>query len=197
MLKGKVWEIQGDKFILDCMGVGYLISAPSGLLSRTQAGQEITLYTHLIVREDEMSLYGFSSATEKELFLMLLSVSGVGPKVGLAILSTLGTLQTESAIANGDVKTLTKVPGIGKKTAQRLILELKDKFKDRIISSEIGDEEIFLNDQVAQSEAMETLLALGFSQEEAKKALQGIKDPQNLATEEQVRLALRALAAGK
>lgn len=197
MLKGKVWEIQGDKLILDCLGVGYQISAPSGLLSRAQVGQEFTLYTHLIVREDEMSLYGFSSAAEKELFLMLLSVSGVGPKVGLAILSTLGTLQTESAIANGDVKTLTKVPGVGKKTAQRSILELKDKFKDRVSNSENGDEEILLNDQVAQSEAMETLLALGFSQEEAKKALQGIKEPQNLATEEQVRLALRALAAGK
>ncbi|NMA67865.1 MAG: Holliday junction branch migration protein RuvA, partial [Desulfitobacterium sp.] len=116
MLRGKVWEIQEDKLILDCLGVGYQVSVPTGLLSRIQVEQEITLYTHLIPREDEIFLYGFSSAAEKELFLMFLSVSGVGPKVAMAILSTLGTSQAENAIANANVSILTKVPGIGKKT---------------------------------------------------------------------------------
>lgn len=197
MLRGKVWEIQEDKLILDCLGVGYQVSVPSGLLSRIQVDQEITLYTHLIPREDEIFLYGFFSAAEKELFLMLLSVSGVGPKVAMAILSTLGTNQAESAIANANVSVLTKVPGIGKKTAQRVILELKDKFKDRVTVPERGDEVTPLNSLMAHSEAMETLLALGFTQEEAKKALQGITNVQDLSTEEQVRLALRALADGK
>lgn len=197
MLRGKVWEILEDKLILDCLGVGYQVSVPSGLLSRIQVDQEITLYTHLIPREDEIFLYGFFSAAEKELFLMLLSVSGVGPKVAMAILSTLGTNQAESAIANANVSVLTKVPGIGKKTAQRVILELKDKFKDRVTVPERGDEVTPLNSLMAHSEAMETLLALGFTQEEAKKALQGITNVQDLSTEEQVRLALRALADGK
>ena len=129
---------------------------------------------------------------------MMLSVSGIGPKASLSILSTLGSGQTESAIASENVTLLTKVPGIGKKTAQRQILELKEKFKDRVVSSADGDASGVISPAVFQSEAMETLLALGFSQEEAKKALQSLPDSsQSSSTEEQVRLALRLLATVK
>ncbi|MGE4273466.1 MAG: Holliday junction branch migration protein RuvA [Desulfitobacterium sp.] len=198
MLRGKVWEIQTDKLILDVQGVGYLIATPYGLLTKLHPDQEVTIYTHVILREDELALYGFSSVAEKEVFLMLLTVSGVGPKAALSILSTLGTGQTESAIASENITILTKVPGIGKKTAQRLILELKEKFKDRVIPSDGADSSPAMPLLASGSEAMETLLALGFSQEEAKKALQSLPvTDQGMSTEEQVRLALRSLAAIK
>jgi len=193
MLRGKVWEIQADKLILDVQGVGYQLSAPHGLLAKAQVGQELIIYTHVILREDDLSLYGFSSAAEKELFLLMLSVSGVGPKAALSILSVLGSSQTEKAIVSENIALLTKVPGIGKKTAQRLVLELKEKFKGRNLPLDEGSPVIL--PQGAFSEAMETLLALGFSQEEAKKALQALPEgAQNAGTEEMVRLALRSLA---
>ncbi len=196
MLKGKVWEIQSEKLILDVQGVGYQISTPYGFLAKCHAGQEITVYTHVILREDELALYGFSSMPEKELFLQMLTVSGIGPKASLSILSTLGSAQTESAIAGENLTLLTKVPGIGKKTAQRLILELKEKFKGKAVALE-GSDSIMLQEQgLIHSEVLETLLALGFSQEEAKKALQTLPDSgRQLSVEEQVRFALRALAA--
>lgn len=199
MLRGKVWEIQSEKLILDVQGVGYQISTPYGFLAKSHAGQEVTVYTHVILREEELALYGFSSMAEKELFLQMLTVSGIGPKASLSILSTLGSAQTESAIASENLTLLTKVPGIGKKTAQRLILELKEKFKGKAVAAFGGADSIMTQEQeLIHSEAMETLLALGFSQEEAKKALQTLQDSgQELSVEEQVRLALRSLAAKK
>lgn len=197
MLKGKVWEIQSEKLILDVQGVGYQISTPYGFLAKCHAGQEITVYTHVILREEELALYGFSSMPEKELFLQMLTVSGIGPKASLSILSTLGSAQTESAIASENLTLLTKVPGIGKKTAQRLVLELKEKFKGKAAATLDGPESIMTPGQgLIQSEVLETLLALGFSQDEAKKALQTFQDSgRELSVEEQVRLALRALAS--
>lgn len=197
MLRGKVWEIQAEKLILDVQGVGYQISTPYGFLAKCHPGQEITVYTHVILREEELALYGFSSMTEKELFLQMLTVSGIGPKASLSILSTLGSVQTESAIASENLTLLTKVPGIGKKTAQRLVLELKEKFKGKAVATLEGPDSVMTPGQgLTHSEAMETLLALGFSQEEAKKALQALPDSgRELSVEEQVRLALRALAA--
>lgn len=197
MLRGKIWEIQAEKLILDVQGVGYQISAPYGFLAKLRAGQDVTVYTHVILREEELALYGFSSLSEKELFLQMLSVSGIGPKAALSILSTLGSAQAESAIARENLTLLTKVPGIGKKTAQRLILELKEKFKGKVLAATPEIESgIPLTQDPVHSEAMETLLALGFSQDEAKKALQTLPDAgQNLSLEELVRLALRALAS--
>lgn len=199
MLRGKVWEIQSEKLILDVQGVGYQVATPYGFLAKCRAGQEIIVYTHVILREDELALYGFSSMAEKDLFLQMITVSGIGPKASLSILSTLGSAQTESAIASENLTLLTKVPGIGKKTAQRLILELKEKFKGKAITAFGGPDSTLAQDQgFIHSEAMETLLALGFSQEEAKKALQALQDAgQELSVEEQVRLALRSLAAKK
>lgn len=199
MLRGRVWEIQSEKLILDVQGVGYQIATPYGFLAKCQAGQEITVYTHVILREDELALYGFASMAEKELFLQMITVSGIGPKASLSILSTLGSAQTESAIASENLTLLTKVPGIGKKTAQRLILELKEKFKGKAFNALGGPDSTMAQGQgFIYSEAIETLLALGFSLEEAKKALQPLQDAeQELSVEEQVRIALRSLAAKK
>ena len=200
MLKGKVWEIQSDKLILDVNGVGYQVSIPYGFLTRLKTGQETTVYTHVIMREDELSLYGFSSMAEKELFLQMLTVSGIGPKAALSILSTLGSAQAESAIAGENLTLLTKVPGIGKKTAQRLILELKEKFKGKALIPTDDGMNIEQVQSLAISEAMETLLALGFSQDEAKSALKAVEESaqgENKSVEDQVRLALRAIGAQK
>ncbi|HVJ50431.1 Holliday junction branch migration protein RuvA [Desulfitobacterium sp.] len=195
MLRGKVWEIQTDKLVLDVQGTGYLLAVPYGLLSKLHPGLELVLYTHVVSREDELSLYGFSSLAEKEIFLQMLSVSGIGPKAALSILSTLGSAQAQSAIAGENLTVLTKVPGIGKKTAQRLVLELREKFKGK---AGVDESYVSLEGAGLQSEALETLLALGFSLEEGKRALARVQtDGRELTIEEQVKEALRSIALQK
>ena len=194
MLRGKVWEIQSERLVIDVQGVGYLMTVPYGLLAKASPGQELVIYTHVVMREDDLSLYGFSSLEEKQLFLELLSVAGIGPKAAISLLSTFGAVQIQSAIVSENLILLTKVPGIGKKTAQRLILELKEKFKGH--SSFPAEGEAFADVSVlSHSEALETLLALGFGMEEARQALGHIlKDGGDLTTEDQVKRALRLLA---
>jgi len=194
MLRGKVWEIQGERLVLDVQGTGYLLTVPYGLLAKAHPGEELVVYTHVVMREDDLSLYGFSSFEEKQLFLQMLSVSGIGPKAAISLLSTFGAVQIESAIASENLNLLTKVPGIGKKTAQRLILELKEKFRGRG-SVPVGGSSYSEPPARIHSEALETLLALGFGLDEAKQALsQAQKDGGELTTEEQVKKALRLLA---
>lgn len=196
MLRGKVWEIQSERLVMDVQGVGYLLTVPYGLLTKSSPGQELVVYTHVVMREDDISLYGFSSLEEKQLFLEMLSVSGIGPKAAISLLSTFGAVQIESAIVSENLNLLTKVPGIGKKTAQRLILELKEKFKGHV-SFPTGGESLSGPSPLTHSEALQTLLALGFGLEEARPALKhALKDSGDLTTEEQVKKALRVLAGG-
>ena len=196
MLRGKVWEIQAERLIVDVQGVGYLLTAPAGLLAKAVLGQEIVVYTHVVIREDDLALYGFSSAEEKQLFLEMLGVSGIGPKVAVAFLSAFGAPQLKNTIANEDFQMLTKVPGVGKKTAQRLVLELKEKFKNHVFFPGRG-EDLGAASLPGHSEALQTLLALGFGLDEARPALALVlKDGGDLETEEQVKRALRALAGG-
>ena len=195
MLRGKVWEIQAERLVIDVQGVGYLLTVPYGLLAKSCPGQEIVVYTHVVMREDDSSLYGFSSLEEKQLFLEMLSVSGIGPKAAISLLSTFGAVQIESAIVSENLNLLTKVPGIGKKTAQRLILELKEKFKGHV-SLPVGGESFSTPSLLTQSEALQTLLALGFGLDEARQALGLVlKDSGELTTEEQVKKALRLLTS--
>ncbi len=193
MLRGKVWEIQSERLVIDVHGTGYLLTVPYGLLSKAYPEQELVVYTHVVVREDDLSLYGFSSYEEKQLFLEMLSVSGIGPKAAISLLSTFGAVQIQSAIVSENLNLLTKVPGIGKKTAQRLILELKEKFKGHS-SFPTGGGSLSEPSSLTHSEAVQTLLALGFGLEEARQALgQVLKDSLELTTEEQVKKALRLL----
>lgn len=120
--------------VVECAGVGYYCQTTVNTLRQLKTGTEVTLYTYLIVREDAMELFGFATTTELETFKTLISVSGVGPKAGLAILSQLTPEQVAMAIATDDVKTITKAQGIGKKIAQRIILELKDKLAKAAVS---------------------------------------------------------------
>jgi Holliday junction DNA helicase RuvA len=195
MLRGKVWEIQSERLVIDVQGVGYLLTVPYGLLAKSCPGQELVVYTHVVMREDDLSLYGFSSLEEKQLFLEMLSVSGIGPKAAISLLSTFGTVQIESAIISENLNLLTKVPGIGKKTAQRLILELKEKIKGHV-SLPMGGETSSTPSPLMHSEALQTLLALGFGLEEARQALGRQKDGGDSTTEEQVKKALLMLAGG-
>lgn len=195
MLRGKVWEIQADRLVVDVNGSGYILTVPYSLLAKSFPGQELIVYTHVIMRDADLSLYGFSSLEEKQLFLQMLSVSGIGPKVAISLLSTFSVVQIENAIINKDLNQLTKVPGIGKKTAQRLILELKEKIK-ATGSSPTGEESFSTPSGFTHSEAVQTLLALGFSMDEAKHALElALKDGEELTTEEQVKKALRLLGS--
>lgn len=197
MLRGTVWEIQAERLVLDVHGTGYLLTVPHGLLAKAYPGLELVVYTHVVMREDDLSLYGFSSLEEKQLFLEMLSVSGIGPKAAISLLSTFGAVQIESAIASENLNLLTKVPGIGKKTAQRLILELKEKFKGHS-SFTTGGESFSDPSSLAHSEAHQTLLALGFGLDEARQALgQVLKDGGDLTTEVQVKRALRLLSGSK
>lgn len=196
MLRGKVWEIQAERLVIDVHGTGYLLTVPHGLLAKSYPEQELVLYTHVVVREDDLSLYGFSSYEEKQLFLEMLSVSGIGPKAAISLLSTFGAVQIQNAIVSENLNLLTKVPGIGKKTAQRLILELKEKFRGHSsFSTEGGSPSEAISH--THSEALQTLLALGFSLDEARKALNHVlKEDKEITTEDQVKKALRLLARG-
>ncbi len=192
MLRGRVWEIQAENIVLDVQGVGYLLAVPLGLLSKVRTGQDLFLYTHMHVREDELSLYGFDSIEEKRLFLLMLSVSGIGPKASLAILSTFTPEEIQGAISSENISLLTKVPGIGKKIAQRLVLELKEKFKGPIVTVRNSP-----GGHLGNSDALETLLALGYNMAEARQALGQLNgEADALTTEEQIKGALRVLTKG-
>lgn len=177
-----------DGLVLDVGGVGYLIAATPSVLRRVEEGHELTVETYLHVREDAMQLYGFSDAGERELFTQLLTVTGIGPKVALAVVSGSPAADLRRAIALGDHARFQAIPGIGKKTAERIVLELKEKVGlegDLVVSPAVGTSSHLV--------AREALVELGYSVVEAEQALAAV-DPE-LPTEERIRLALRGAAA--
>jgi len=182
-LRGKPVGSGAEGLILDVNGVGYLVHATPRALARAD-GAELTVETYLHVREDALSLYGFADAEERELFIQLLSVSGIGPKVALAIVSGSTPAELRRAIAREDTARFQAIPGIGKKTAQRVVLELKEKLT--------GSELVPYGDAGSDRHlvAREALVELGYTLVEAEHALARI-DPE-LPPEERVRLALRA-----
>lgn len=197
-LRGKLAWSGTDQAVIDVGGVGYRVYTPSSTRARLpEAGREAKIYTYLHVREDALTLYGFTSEDEYQLFELLLGVSGVGPKVALGILSGVTPEGFRRAVVFEDLATLTNIPGVGKKTAQRLILELKDKVgaigpvpTEMIAATSPG----LQGD--AWSEALEALVSLGYSRVEAGQALEKNKgaagtDP---LPEQLVRLGLKALA---
>lgn len=193
-LRGILAE-KGDGFIIiDVNGVGYYVNVPSNAGAYLKAeGEEVTVYTHMSVREDDVSLYGFSGRGELEAFRKLITVSGVGAKAGISIMSSFTLEQLRQAIAFEDAKTLQKANGIGKKTAERIVLELKDKF-GAVGSADPAVAEAM---EVAapaggRAEAVTALIALGYSRAEAMAALAGV-DEQNLSTEEYIKRALKNL----
>ena len=193
-LSGTVAHIEPFLAVIDCGGVGYACRTTSFTLSRIKTGEKAKLYTYLSVREDAMDLYGFSSQEERRLFQLLTSVSGVGPKAALAVLSSSTPENLALSIITGDEKALTAAQGVGKKIAQRVILELKDKLaKGQSISAageNISGPAVTIIPQNKLSEASAALAVLGYSQGEINTALKGIDiDAQPL--EQIIRLALK------
>ena len=174
-----------EGLVLDVGGVGYLVAATPSALRRADGVTEVTLETYLHVRDDVLQLYGFSDTAERALFIHLLGVSGIGPKVALAIVSSAPPADLHRAIALGDVARFQAIPGIGKKTAERIALELKDSIADAI---EPGVEPHAPRELVAR----DALVELGYSVVEAERALARV-DP-DLPAEERVREALRSAA---
>jgi holliday junction DNA helicase RuvA len=184
-LRGTPVSSSADGLVLDVGGVGYLLAVTPGAARKASGEDEVTLDTYLIVREDALQLYGFADAEERELFSHLLSVSGVGPKVALAIVSGSRPAELRRAIALEDTARFEAIPGIGRKTAQRVVLELKEKLAAGVDIAPIAGGS---TDLVAR----DALVELGYSPVEAERALAGV-DPE-LPAEERVRVALRRAA---
>ena len=176
-LQGKLFKKQAPYLGVDVNGIGYGLQASLTTFAYLpECGQDVTLYTHLLIREDAHQLFGFIDHQEKEMFLTLIKVNGVGPKLALAILSTLDTAQLVHAVQQDDVTGLTRIPGIGKKTAERLLIELRDKV-DLLGDSnqDFSAVSVSVNPQSEQyikQEASEALQALGYKPHDASRAVQ-------------------------
>jgi Holliday junction DNA helicase RuvA len=185
-LQGKLEAIALDSVIVNVNGVGFQVFLPTSTLSTIgNVGKEVKLYTHLHVREDILALYGFGSADELRLFEILTTVSGIGPKLGLSLLSAMNTDQLTMAIATGNADLLTTVPGVGKKIAARIVLELKDKIGSGWITTAITE--------VAQenTDVLGALISLGYSAAEASRAVASLPKTKGLSLEEKIKLALQ------
>ena len=177
-----------DGLVVDVGGVGYLVAATPSVLRRAEAGAEVVVETYLHVREDALHLYGFADANERELFVHLLTVNGIGPKVALAVVSGSPAPELRRAIALGDAARFQAIPGIGKKTAERIVLELKEK-----LGTVTEPALAAVGDAPSHLVARDALVELGYSLVDAERALADV-DPE-LPAEERVRLALRGAAA--
>jgi Holliday junction DNA helicase RuvA len=192
-LRGIILEKHPPQLLLDVNGVGYEIDASMNTFYHLpDVGQEVTLYTHFVVREDAHHLYGFSAESERALFRTLLKINGVGPRLALTILSSLSTEDFVRCIVNNDAASLTRVPGIGKKTAERLIIEMRDKVSHLdtdILPILPASNEPASRRQISQ-DAVSALIALGYKPPEASRMVAKVDDG-NLTSEEIIRQALR------
>lgn len=190
-IKGEVAHTEPNLVVIDAGGIGFGINTSYSSASSVKKGDKAQFYTYMHIREDIMDLYGFSSPEELNCFKMLIGISGVGPKAALAILSAVTPSKLALCIISGDEKALTAAPGIGKKIAQRIILELKDKMaKAQIAASDAGYSAV-IGDVGTGGEAMAALAVLGYSRAEAAEALRGADE--TLPVEELVRLGLKKL----
>ena len=192
-LNGVISAIEANLAVVDCGGVGFACNTTGYTLSQLQVGKQHKLFTHCNVREDAFDIFGFSTKEELNCFERLIGVSGVGPKVGLAILSAMTPGQFSLAVMTGDEKTLTMAQGVGKKMAQRIILELKDKMAGEMPDQSFqGAAVIPAASGNKVSEASAALASLGYSQSEIGAALKGL-DVENMSVEDIVRSGLRAM----
>lgn len=196
-VKGTVEEVAQDQIVLENHGIGYGIMVPASVSEQVNVGeQNKKIYTYLHVREDAMQLYGFLSKSDLEMFKLLITVSGIGPKGALGVLSVLSANDLKFAILAGDVKTICSAPGIGKKTAEKTILELKDKvtvedaFEERITQTTDSDKS---SADGVKKDAIDALVALGYSQTEALKAINQIEILPDMDAEQILKLGLKKL----
>lgn len=197
-IKGELVELTENAIVLDRDGMGFLIMMPASILAKLPAiGSELKVHTYLYVKEDALDLYGFLTKDDLKVFRLLITVSGIGPKGALAILSTMSPDDLRFAVLAGDSKTISKAPGIGSKTAQKLIIELKDKLKIEDVldggadggyepQSDMGD--------TAAAEAVMALTALGYSSADATRAIRQVDGGADMDSEALLKAALKKLA---
>ena len=197
-IKGELVEVTENAIVLEHDGIGFLIMMPASILAKLPAtGSELKVHTYMYVKEDVLDLYGFLTKDDLKVFKLLITVSGIGPKGALAILSTMSPDDLRFAVLAGDSKTISKAPGIGSKTAQKLIIELKDKLKIEDVldggvdggyepQSDMGD--------TAAAEAVMALTALGYSAADATRAVKQVNGGADMDSETLLKAALKKLA---
>lgn len=196
-IRGTLEEIGEDKIVVDNQGIGYNIYVPGSVLDRVAAvGSEVKIFTYLHVKEDALTLYGFLTKDDIKVFQLLLGVSGIGPKGALAILSVLSTDDLRFAVVGGDAKAIAKAPGVGAKTAQRVILELKDKLELEDVFEPKDTPGIAVKPEVntVKGEAVQALMALGYSSSEALSVLSKIEITEDSDVEGVLKAALKQMA---
>ena len=197
-IKGELTEVFEDTVVVETNGIGYNIRVPGSVLDRLPSvGSSVRIYTYLYVKEDAMNLFGFLNRDDLSVFKLLLNVSGIGPKGALAILSTIGPDDLRFAVLSEDVKTISSAPGIGAKTAKRLIIELKDKLKlAEVFETALANKEKASSENdvlLAKNEAVEALVALGYASAQAMKAVQQVVNAEEKDSEQILKEALKKL----
>lgn len=197
-IKGELTEVFEDTVVVETNGIGYNIRVPGSVLDRLPSvGSSVRIYTYLYVKEDAMNLFGFLNRDDLSVFKLLLNVSGIGPKGALAILSTIGPDDLRFAVLSEDVKTISSAPGIGAKTAKRLIIELKDKLKlAEVFETALANKEKASSENdvlFAKNEAVEALVALGYASAQAMKAVQQVENAEEKDSEQILKEALKKL----
>lgn len=194
-LRGKIVQKQPPQLLIDVQGVGYEVSASmSTFYQLPDQGQDVTLHTHLVVREDAHLLYGFATEAERSLFRTLIKVNGVGPKLALTILSGMSAEDFIRCVHENNTAALVSLPGVGKKTAERLLVELRDRLKDEVVNQEGASMMSPALATVASSpsgDAVSALIALGYKPQEASRMVRAIST-EGLMTEDIIRLSLQA-----
>lgn len=197
-IKGELKEAGTDFAVVENHGIGYLIRVPAAVIAKLPAvGNEIQIFTYLYVREDILDLYGFLNRDDMNIFRLLLGVSGIGPKGALAILSTISADELRFAVLAGDAKTIAKAPGIGNKTAQKMVIELKDKLKlEEAFEQKIANEEKSSLGQAAeiQNEAVQALTALGYSPTDALRAVRAVTVTEEMTVEALLKASLKTIS---
>ncbi|HFS67523.1 MAG TPA: Holliday junction branch migration protein RuvA [Flavobacteriia bacterium] len=190
-IKGKLIEKNPTYVIIDCNGVGYFLNISLNTYSVIPDNENLMLFTHFIVREDAQTLYGFASKLEREIFRLLISVSGVGPSTARVMLSSMTTEQIQQAIASSDIGAIQSVKGIGAKTAQRVIIDLKDKI---VKTYGLTEESFETNHNTIKDEALSALEVLGYTKRQVDKLVQKIiQETPNISLEDVIKKALKNL----
>ena len=200
-IKGPITAIEGDQIVVEAGPVGLAVHVPLSVLDRLPGiGQIVTVYTYFQVKEDGMALYGFLTHQDRDMFRQLIGVSGIGPKAALGLLSALRPDDLRLAIITGDAKAISKAPGIGTKTAQRLILDLKDKMSGQEVLHNLGEGDLPVSQAAAPGApesargAVQAVVALGYTTSEASRAVGRVEGVQDMTAEEVLKASLRFLA---
>ena len=192
-VEGIIEYIDVDKIVVNNNGVGYNVFMPASQIDTLNVDETVRVFTYLNVREDAMQLFGFLTRDDLEVFKLLITVNGIGPKGGIAVLSTITTDDLRVAVISEDAKAISKAPGIGAKTAQKVIIELKDKLNLEDVLEPKLDANFQVNDNNSMSEAVMALVELGYSQADAYRAVKSIDNIEELDVENVIKMALKKI----